>query len=146
MAVNKHPSGGFRAYKQINGVIHQLYSFDECYIQKIQDELEAKSKVMSALKGPSMFHADGRLIGLRVRSYKKTNRPTFQLQVPIDGKQKKTEHFFKASFEQTWTLFFKLWREHFTLSMTDTISYKAEVTKAKRLYMQDVYTIENKNK
>ena len=99
---------------------------------------------MNALKGRSIFHADGRLIGLRVRRYKKTNRPTFQLQVLVDGKQKKTERFFNSSFEVTWKIFFKLWREYFSLSMTDIISYKEKITKAKRLYMQDVYNLNQK--
>jgi hypothetical protein len=144
MAVNKHPSGGFRAYKKINGITHQRYSFDQRFAQKMQDELDAKSRAVNALKGRSIFHADGRLIGLRVRDYKKTNRATFQLQVLVDGKQKKTERFFKSSFEVTWKIFFTLWREHYSLSMTDIISYKEKITKAKRLYMQDVYNLDQK--
>jgi hypothetical protein len=146
MAVHKHSIGGFRAYKKINGVEYQLYSFDENEALKMQADLDAKSKIMSSLKSPKLFSKCGRLIGLRVRQYKKTNRSMFQLQVSADGKQKKTERIYKNSFEFMWKMFITFWREHFNLSVVDVREYKVEMKKAKRLYMQDIYNFENKLK
>jgi len=143
MAVNKHATGGFRAYKKILGTEHQFYFADKSEADAMQSTLEAKSDLAHSLSSPTLFSRSGRLIGLRVRKYKRTNKPTFQLQVTVNGKQKKTELLFQKSFEPLWTVFFKLWREHFHLSVVDTIDYKDEILKAKKLYMQDLYQIEN---
>lgn len=145
MAVNKHPTGGYRAYKKIFGVEHQFYTLDKHEAEKIQSNLDNKSNVAYSFKSPTLFSRCGRLVGLRVRAYKKTYKPTFQLQVTVNGKQKKTEVLFKDSFEVMWKQFFKLWREHFNLLIVDTLDYKEEIKKAKRLYMQDVYALDNHN-
>jgi len=145
MPVNKHPLGGFRAYKQINGTVHQRYSFDEKVALIIQADLDEKSKVYKSLQSANLFSQCGRLVGLRIRTYKKTGKLTFQLQVTVNGKQKKTEYLYKGSFESTWNIFFKLWREHFGLSVIDGIHYKEQIIKAKRLYMQDTFNLEMTN-
>jgi len=145
MAVTKHETGGFRAYKQINGIVYQLYSFDEHEAQIKQLKLNSKSALFKSLKSPQLFSTCGRLVGLRVRQYKKTGRPTFQLQVSVNSKQNKTEHLYKKSFEYMWSTFFKLWRNHFNLSPLDCIEYKKQIVIAKRLYMEDIYNIENSN-
>jgi hypothetical protein len=36
MAVHKHETGGFRAYKKTLGIEHQLYSFDEAKANEMQ--------------------------------------------------------------------------------------------------------------
>lgn len=143
MAVSKHPTGAFRAYKQINSIVYQFYSFDECEAQAKQIKLEQKSYLYKNLKSPRLFSSCGRLVGLRVRTYKKTNKATFQLQISVNGKQVKTEHKFKNSFETMWATFFTLWCNHFALSPRDRIDYKEQIIKAKRLYMQDVFHLQN---
>lgn len=90
-----------------------------------------------------MFSGCGRLVYLRIRKYKKTSNPTFLLQFPEDGKQKKIQHKVTENFEVTWKVFFKLWREALGLSILDVLDYKKDITQAKRLYMQDVYKIKN---
>ena len=130
MAVNKHPTGGFRAYKKIFGVEYQLYSFDENHARKLQEELNIRSDIAKSLKGTKLFSRCGRLVGLRVRMYKKTNKPMFQLQYSVNGKQKKIERMCKQSFETMWKLFLGLWRESLNLSVRDTIECKEQMTKA----------------
>ncbi|MFT5852353.1 MAG: hypothetical protein ACI87J_002329 [Colwellia sp.] len=145
MSVTTHPTGGNRAYKKIGGVEHQLYSFDIAKADAMQVELEAKSKRYNSLKSPVLFSPCGRLVYLRVRKYKQTDRATFQLQLFKNGKQVKTENLIKDTFESQWKVFLKLWREHFSLSMIEVIEDKELFKRAKRLYMQDVYKIENQH-
>ena len=94
---------------------------------------------------PTLFSVCGRLVGLRVRTYKKTNKPTFQLQFSVNGKQKKIERQYKGSFENNWKVFLKLWRDSFTLSVLEMTEFKSKIVNAKRLYMQDISSIENLN-
>jgi hypothetical protein len=145
MAIHQHQTGGFRAYKKIGGVEYQLYSFDLKEAVSLQDMLEKKSRIAKSLRMPKLFSVCGRLVGLRVRTYKKTNKPTFQLQFAIDGKQKKIEHLYKGDFENNWKIFLKLWRDHFTISVHEIIEFKEKIVKAKRLYMQDISNVENLN-
>lgn len=141
--MHKHQTGGYRAYKQINGKVYQHYSFDEQTALKMQSDLNAKSKVVNSLKPPNLCSKCGRLIGLRVRKYKKTDKLVFQLQVTVDGKQKKTERLYKEKFDCVWSVIFKLWRLHFGLSVKDGIDLKEQIAKAKRLYMQDIFNFQN---
>jgi hypothetical protein len=144
MAVNIHPTGGHRAYKKIHGIEHQFYSFNEDEAHEKQREFEAKSRLANALKAKNMFAKCGRLIGLRVRKYKKTNKITFQLQVSVNGKQKKIESLYKLGFEAEWCKYLKLWQKHFGLSAVDLLDDKKQLIIAKRLYMQDVFNLETK--
>jgi hypothetical protein len=143
MGVSEHQTGGNRAYKQIGGIVYQYYSKDKLEAKNLQVELEKKAKTYNALKPPRLFSKCGRLVCLRVRKYKKTNQATFQLQFSKDGKQLKTEYKLGERFEPTWNVLIKLWREYFGLSVLDFIDYKEQIIKAKRLYMQDIYNIEN---
>jgi hypothetical protein len=145
MAIQQHKTGGFRAYKKIGGVEYQLYSFDRKAAVNLQAMLDNKSQVAKSLRMPKLFSTCGRLVGLRVRTYKKTNKPTFQLQFSVNGKQKKIERQYKGSFESNWKIFLKLWRDSFNLSVLDISDYKPEIINAKRLYMQDISKIESLN-
>mgnify|MGYP000529982897 CR=1 FL=1 len=143
MGVTVHETGKNRAYKQINGKVYQFYSKDKLEAESYQSRLEDKARLFNSLKPITMFSKCGRLVYLRVRSYKKTNTPTFQLQVLDDGKQKKTQYRLERTFEVSWKKFLKLWRENLGLSVVDTLDYKEQILHAKRLYMSDVYSIEN---
>jgi hypothetical protein len=143
MAVSEHVIGGHRAYKQINCVVHQFYSHNKEVAERIQEDLESKARIYKALKSNRLFSKCGRLAYLRIRKYKKTNEATFQLQIFEDGKQKKTQCKLKSSFEVSWVKFLKLWRESMGFSVIDIQEHKEEIIKAKRLYMQDVYRLEN---
>lgn len=145
MLVKKHPTGGYRAYKKIGRVEHQLYSNDVVEANTMQAELDAKSNLHASLKPQKLFSKCGRLVHLRVRKYKKTNKPTFQLQVLKGSKQVKTEKIYKGCFNSSWKVFFKLWRVHFGLSMIDVFEEKERFITAKRLYMKDIYNIENQH-
>lgn len=143
MAVHEHSSGGFRAYKKIFGTEHQLYFKEKSQADEAQVELNRKSRAAHSLRGPSLFSDCGRMKGLRIRKYKKTTKVMFQLQVGINGKQVKTERMYKTSFEFMWGIFLKLWMEHFNLNARDLVGFKCEIRKANRLYMQDLYLLEN---
>jgi hypothetical protein len=145
MAIQQHKTGGFRAYKKIGGVEYQLYSFDRKAAINLQAMLDKKSQIAKSLRMPKLFSTCGRLVGLRVRTYKKTNKPTFQLQFSVNGKQKKIERQYKGSFENNWKIFLKLWRDSFNLSALEITEFKSEIIYAKRLYMQDISKIENLN-
>jgi hypothetical protein len=143
MAVHKHPTGGFRAYKKINNVEYQLYSSDEAEAQAMQRELEQMSREMKSLKARTVTSKCGRLKYLRIKQYKSTARPYFQIQMTINGKPKRVEALCKQTFELDWKRFFGLWLQYVGLSYLDTLDYKTEIKNAKRLYMQDVYNIEH---
>jgi hypothetical protein len=142
MGVTAHETGQNRAYKQINGKVYQFYSKSKIEAEIIQSGLEGKASLFNSLKPITMFSKCGRLVYLRVRCYKQTNIPTFQLQVLDDGKQKKTQNRLGKSFEVSWKKFLKLWRESLGLSVVDVLDYKDQILRAKRLYMSDVYNIE----
>jgi hypothetical protein len=109
----------------------------------MQAELEAKSLLYAALKSPKLFSKCGRLVHLRVRRYKKTSRPMFQLQTLKCGKQIKTEGLYKDCFTSIWSKFFNLWRLHFNMSTLEIFELNKQIIIAKRLYMNDVFNIEN---
>lgn len=143
MAVNEHKTGGYRAYRQINGVVHQLYSQDKSEADARQADLDKKAIITKSLKAPNLFRKCGRLVYLSITKYKKTNRPVFQFQPLIDGKQKKTERFIKGKFESSWFEFYKLWKENFGLTTRDALDYKLEIKAAKNLYISDLHKIKS---
>lgn len=140
--VKKHETGTYRAYKKIFKVEHQFYFKCKAKAQAKQDELEKLSRVYHSCVMPNLFNSCGRLVNLRVRKYKKTNKVTFQLQVSKGSKQVKVQKLIKSSFEESWAVFFKLWCNHFNLNAIDALDNKEKIKIAKRLYMQDVYAIE----
>jgi hypothetical protein len=147
MAVHKHTTGGFRAYKKINGIEYQFYSVDENEANEKQRVLETKSRLANSLKSTRLFSACGRLIGVRVYEDKRPSKKwsiKMMVQLTVNGKQFRKEKKYQGSFEPLWQHALTQWRSNLKLTLVDIFEYKVELSKAKRLYIHDVGTIEDK--
>lgn len=137
MAVNKHPFGGYRAYKKINGREYQFYSRDRTVAEKKQKELDS----LSALKSKKVFSKCGRFKGVRINLIIRDGRKpkiVACVQVGPYRKQTKKEYVYKGIFEDMWKWIISQWKYYYSLYPQDVIDYYDQIKKAKIIYISDL--------
>lgn len=137
MGALPHKTGGYRAYKKINGREFQFYFRDQTSAEKKQMELDA----LASLAGKSPFSKCGRLLGFRIHLRQRAGRKPYimvKVQVGPHKNQYKKEWKYRGSFEENWAAMKTKWMELHGLSKRDVADYAKELKAAKRLYIQDV--------
>ncbi|MDX1451113.1 MAG: hypothetical protein R3183_01060 [Oleiphilaceae bacterium] len=132
-----HKTGGYRAYKKINGREFQFYFRDKASADKKQEELNA----LASLASKPPFSKCGRLLGFRIHLRNRAGRKPYimvKVQIGPQNQQFKKDWKYTGLFEDNWTKMKSLWMELHNLSLRNTAEYAKELKAAKRLYMADV--------
>ncbi len=130
-----HPTGGYRAYKKVNGREFQFYSQDKAEADRKQQELNA----LARLKTKSPFSSCGRLIGYRIKPEVRMDRnPAVVVKVQIGKKSTSWRFSPDGSFEAGWHKVVAHWKEAHGLLPQDVAAYASKLRAAKRLYRDDV--------
>lgn len=137
MSVLPHPTGGYRAYKKINGKEFQFYSFNKAEADKKQEYFNA----LSSLKSKNVFSGCGRLCGFRVRKDRRPER-NGSISMVMQTKLRKKEYKYKSNFELFWKTTKDLWKENYDLTSADMKSYSVQLKTAKRIYIADLSAFE----
>lgn len=140
MGVHKHESGGFRAYKKINGVEHQFYSYDESECDTKQLEYDALAVKTAKRKGPSLFNKSGRLSGFTIAAQIRKNRTPWidaKKQITKEGEIQRDQITVKNINDAVaWLV--KEWVEFHQLTADQLIKLSGEIKVAKALYLADI--------
>ena len=133
MAVTTHPTGGYRAYKKINGFEHQYYFRRLSDAERKQRDLEA----LASLKPSVKFAKCGRLHGIRIYCRARKGRRKYVFASVQISPYPKRELLYSGCFEDFWKDILRTWRECRSLTSADIAGYSKELRVAKRLYLSD---------
>ncbi|WP_440874279.1 hypothetical protein [Thalassotalea sp. PLHSN55] len=146
MAVHPHATGGYRAYKKINGIEYQLYAKDENKALALQSQLDKKKRELSSLRSPQYFCPNDKLTGIGIRYLTAKKSIVLIAQFTVNGKQVKRQKTYKGRFEQLWQFAIAQWRAHFNIDTQDYIDMTPQIKKAKRQYIQELGLLEERIK
>ncbi len=144
MAVHAHATGGFRAYKKINGIEYQLYAKDESKALALQHKLDKKKVEFSSLRSRQYFCPKDKLTGIGVRYLTAKKSIVLIAQYTVNGKQVKKQKTYQGQFEQLWQFAIKQWREYFNINTHDYVEMMPQIKKAKRQYIQELGQLESR--
>ena len=141
MSVTVHPIGGFRAYKKINKVEHQFYSFDKCEADAKQAEFELLANEAISNAPKKLFSEDGRFIGFRINCcFRRERRTCIEIRQQITGVsglvRQQTSY---KTIELMWQWIREQWVTFHDLSVDELIRFSNEIKRAKALYEADVF-------
>lgn len=142
MGLRTHPTGGYRAYKKIDGVEYQFYSRDYNEAKEKQEYFEQ----LASLKAKQVFSACGRLKGCRLNIYRRKGRPAIIIGRVATGPfraQKTLEIRYKGNFEVVWKFIKQEWKKAYKLTSGDMSDYRIEIKEANRLYIYDLGKLES---
>ncbi len=139
MAVHKHPTGGYRAYKKINHIPHVFYSHDPQEAAVKQAEFDAKA----ALNPRKLLKKTGRLIGFTLRITRRKNRtPKINVHQHLQHKNE------LVRIQIVYTSPVVMWQQILTRFITfhnlseDTLqTLNHKILRAKALYFADLYRL-----
>lgn len=130
MACKPHPTGGWRAYKKINGREYQYYSRNKKDAEKKQREYES----LAQLKPKRVFDTKGRLLGFKIQQHQ---RGTIDMRMQLKG-ENKSKSLTGFTFETVWRWTLKHWKSINELTTADIAAYTTELKAAKRIYLNDL--------
>lgn len=145
MAVHPHPTGGFRAYKRINGFEYQVYERELEKAQQAQTRLDALAKLSSS---PAIAKCN-RLLGCRLRLISRADRaPYIAMRIVRQNGLKRTykDIRYKGQFEPFWKLVLEHWKSIYEISREDARDLFDEIKRAKSLYLSDLGKLEEQMK
>lgn len=142
MAVNEHPIGGFRAYKKINGVEHQFYSFERNEADLKQEEFDNLAAEAINNAPTKLFSKTGRFVGFSINAVfrkKRTPKIIVQMQIKKEGQltRKMITH---RTNELTWRWIRREWKDFYEVSIDERIALQNKINLAKSLYEADIST------
>jgi hypothetical protein len=139
MSVTKHKTGGFRAYKKINGEEYQFYSHDinECHVKQHKfDKLAQDTKKITPVKHfdkVGFFFGFSLALRRKKNSYDCYNYSLFmRKQLYIDDKAMRAQC--TGNCADMVNFAFNSWCEFFNISDDQLIDYAHKIQKAKSLY------------
>ncbi len=130
MACKPHPTGGYRAYKKINGKEHQYYSRSKQEAEKKQKEFDA----LASLKPKRVFDISGRLVGCKIFRH---HNGGINMNIQLKGLHK-SKSLGAYKFETVWGWTKEHWKHHHQLTPADIADYTKELKRAKRIYLNDL--------
>ena len=140
MAVHKHESGGFRAYKKIHGIEHQIYSRDESEAHSQQAKLEEMAQRAIEIAPQKIFHKNGKFYGFSIGKVIRKNRePCIYARMQLQKKGEKFRKEFRhQTIELTWAWIRREWKDFYELSVDERIALQDEISIAKSLYEVEI--------
>lgn len=143
MGVHKHETGGYRAYKKINGKEYQFYSFDEIECNNKQIEFDQLALTTAKV---TLFNKNGRFNGFSIGLIIRKNAKPYisaRKQIVKRGELHKEEKTIKNTHDSiAWIL--ESWSEYYDLNHKQLMDFSYKIKLAKALYLLDIIKAQEK--